>query len=207
MTRRRIALALIAYACMALAALGLGAWQGRPIPLAHPAPWLELGHLAHAWSAGAGLALAAVTIGSTRVLLERAGWARALRAQFRTVLEGAGGGQLLLLGLASGLAEELLFRGAIQPWAGFALTSIGFGLVHVGPTRTFLPWTIWATVMGLALGAIFEATGSLAGPVLAHVLVNAVNLRAIVLHDARIDHGDGRLQPPRLVASRGPRAP
>lgn len=206
MTARRIVVALIAYAAMAAVAIGAGAWQGRPLPLMHPRPWLDLGAAAHAWSIAAGLALAALTIASTRVLLERAAWARALRAEFRTVLEGARGAQLVALGLASGLAEELFFRGALQPWAGWIPTSIVFGLVHVGPTRTLLPWTVWALAMGVLLGAIFEASGSLAGPVLAHVLVNAINLRAIVHHDARIDHGDGRLRPPRLVG-RGPRSP
>lgn len=203
MNRRRILLALVAYACMAGVAIGLGAWQGPPVPWAHPHPWLDL----DAWPAGAPLGLslaigalvAVATLVSTRILVERTVWARTLRLQFRTVLEGLSGPQLLALGVASGVAEELLFRGAIQPIAGWVLTSIVFGLVHVGPGRTFLAWTIWAMAMGFVLGAIHEGTGRIEGAMLAHVLVNVLNLRMIALHDARIDAGDGRMKPPRLV--------
>lgn len=198
MSGRRFAGALAAYALMAAAAVAVSAWYGRS-PLEHPAPWLALGEAGAAISLAAGAALALGTIVSTRWLLRRAAWARALRVELRLLLEGASGAQLAGLGIASGLAEELLFRGALQPIAGWALTSLAFGLLHVGPRRTFLPWTVWAVAMGLVLGAIFEATGSLAGPLAAHVAINTVNLRTVARHDARLDHADGRLAPPRLV--------
>lgn len=200
MNRRRILVALVAYAAMAVVAIGLGAWAGRPLPVRHPGPWLDLGPWAEGVSLGLGALVAVATVVSTRVLVERTRWARSLRAQFRAVLEGASGAQLAALGVASGVSEELFFRGAIQPLAGWLPTSIAFGLVHVGPSRAFLSWTLWALVMGLVLGAIFEGTGSIAGTILAHVVVNVVNLRLIALHDARIDEGDGRMKPPRLVA-------
>lgn len=200
MIGRRIAGALVAYVLMGGVALGLGLWQGRLPTLAHPAPALALGAWSSAASLGAGLAIALVTILSTRWLLVRTRWARALRRELRMLLVGASGAQLLLLGVSSGVAEELLFRGAIQPIAGLFLTSLGFGLLHVGPRRELLPWTAWAIVMGFVLGALYEATGTLAGPILAHVLINTVNLRVIVLHDARLDRDDGRLAPPKLVA-------
>jgi membrane protease YdiL (CAAX protease family) len=198
-SHQRIFVALIAYASMALVACGLGTWLGRPFPVRHPAPWWDLGSCAEVVSIGLGLGVALVTVLSTRWLLARTAWARALRRELRTLLEGATGRQLVLLGVFSGIAEELLFRGAIQPVAGLTLTSIGFGLLHVGRSRAFLPWTIWAIAMGFVLGGIFEATGVLAGPILAHVLINAVNLRTIVFHDARLDEGDGRPPAPRLV--------
>jgi membrane protease YdiL (CAAX protease family) len=37
--------------------------------------------------------------------------------------------------------------------------------------------------MGLGLGAIFELTGSLLGPLLAHAIVNALNLGFLRDHD------------------------
>lgn len=191
--------ALTAYAAMAGVALGLGMWDGRPLPLHDPSPSGALGDGADAVSIGLGALVATATVLATRWLIAHATWARELRVSFRTVLEGASERQLLLLGLFSGLAEELLFRGAIQPHAGLALTSIGFGLLHTGPSRTFLPWTLWAVAMGFVLGGIFEWTGSLYGPIVAHVAINVLNLRAIALHDPRIDHDDGRLPPPRLV--------
>jgi hypothetical protein len=36
---------------------------------------------------------------------------------------------------------------------------------------------VWATVMGLLFGCVFAATGSLAGPIVAHAMINGANLR------------------------------
>ena len=83
---------------------------------------------------------------------------------------------LVLLALASGLAEEMLFRGALQPRVGLVLASLLFGCVHFVPRREFLPWTVFAILAGLLFGAIFEWTGNLIAPVVAHILVNGVNL-------------------------------
>jgi membrane protease YdiL (CAAX protease family) len=41
----------------------------------------------------------------------------------------------------------------------------------------------WAFAVGLALGALFEGTGSLLGPLAAHALVNGVNLTFLKHHD------------------------
>lgn len=199
MSARRMVALLVAYSVMALAAIGVGALLGRAVPVRHPSPILQLGESASLVSIALGLLVAAITIGSTRVLLERARWARALRHELKMLVEGATGAQLVLLALASGVAEELFFRGAVQPSAGLVVTSLAFGLLHVGPRREFLPWTLWAMVMGLVLGGVYELTGALEGPVLAHVLVNAVNLRVIARHDGRLDPGDGRPRPPKLV--------
>ncbi|AKF06354.1 CPBP family intramembrane glutamic endopeptidase [Sandaracinus amylolyticus] len=200
MSRRRITGALIAYAATIVVALGLGVALGRPMIARHPSAILDLGGAASIVSMGLGLVIAVITITSTRSLLARTRWARALRTELKTLLEGASGAQLVLLGVASGVAEELLFRGALQPWLGYVGTSIGFGLLHVAPRRELLPWTVWAVVMGFVLGGVFELTGALEGPIVAHVLINVVNLRVIARHDARLDPGDGRLEPPKLVS-------
>ena len=51
----------------------------------------------------------------------------------------------------------------MQPSWGLWPTALVFGVLHVPPTRRFLPWTLTAGVMGLALGAWFF--GVLAGVV------------------------------------------
>ena len=60
-----------------------------------------------------------------------------------------------------------------------------FGAVHQtrGPSRW--AWALWATAVGLGLAAIYAATGSLVGPLVAHALVNAVNLSFLKSYDAR----------------------
>ena len=82
----------------------------------------------------------------------------------------------LHLSLSSGIAEEVFFRGVMQPAVGYVTTSVLFGIVHVGPSRRYLAWTAFAVAMGFILGWSLEATGSLLGPILAHVAVNFVNL-------------------------------
>lgn len=205
MSGRPVRTASFAYALMAGVAVGLGAWWGRALPVRHPAPSWALGWWSSPVSIGLGLLVAGATIVFTRWALARTNWARALRRELRALVSGASARQLVVLGVCSGVAEELFFRGALQPIAGLTLTSIAFGLLHIGPRREFLPWTAWAVLMGFVLGGIYEATGALEGPILAHVLINTINLRVIALHhaafgDARIDGGDGRLEPPKLVA-------
>lgn len=69
-----------------------------------------------------------------------------LLADFDTVWEW------LALGVASGLGEELLFRGALQPIFGLVPTSILFAIAHV--QYGFTPITLVVFVLGFALGYI-----------------------------------------------------
>jgi hypothetical protein len=87
----------------------------------------------------------------------------------------------IVLAVASGVAEEAFFRGVLQPALGWLLASLIFGLVHLAPKRELLPWTGFALAAGLVLGALFESTGNLVAPIVAHVGINAVNLRRLVV--------------------------
>lgn len=202
---RRLHLGLLLYLAMVALAVGI-AWLRddsllvRPV---EPPAWMPTSLVDSGWShvalsSALGLFIAVATIGSTEILLRRVSWARALRAEFRAALEGASSGDLVMLALASGSAEELLFRGALQPWLGLWITSLIFGAVHFVPNKALLPWTIWAGVMGVLLGLVHEHTGSIAGPVIAHVLINAVNLHRVARFDPALDEGDP-LAPPSLV--------
>lgn len=82
----------------------------------------------------------------------------------------------LLLALLSGGAEELLFRGALWPHLGLVGTTLLFGLVHFLPRRSLWIYPLFATLAGLLLGLLREGTQSLWPPMLAHVMVNALNL-------------------------------
>ena len=55
-----------------------------------------------------------------------------------------------------------------------------FALLHVGPGRRFLPWTVSALVLGVGFGVLAEETGSLGAPIAAHFMINFLNLRYIV---------------------------
>jgi membrane protease YdiL (CAAX protease family) len=88
-------------------------------------------------------------------------------------------GECVALALASGIGEEAFFRGAMQPHLGLVATSLLFALAHFVPRRDLLPWTAFSLAAGFALGGLFEATGNLVAPVVAHAVVNAVNLRLL----------------------------
>jgi membrane protease YdiL (CAAX protease family) len=168
--------ALAAYVAMATIASGIAVVLGRS-PLACDG-WLGArGEASWLLSLGAGVALGAITVAATRVLMRRAPWARALHVALRPAVHGASDGALAALALASALGEELLFRGLLVPLAGIVFSSVLFGLLHQvrGPARW--AWMAWATVMGTAFATVFALTGSLAGPVVAHALINHANLR------------------------------
>ncbi len=116
--------------------------------------------------------------------LRHCSWARFLEGHLAGALEGLHLSQALLLALASGVAEELLFRGVIHAALvgslglpqGLVLGAVIFGLAHLGPDRRFLGWTAYAVVMGLCLGGLFHLTGSLQAPIALHVTVNGLSL-------------------------------
>ena len=169
-------LALLVYGALSLLTLGIALAQGKS-PL-ETEGWFDLaGGLRHAASLAAGGVLALLTVWSTRVFVMRWGWAKTLHGDLRPAVRGAGDATLVLLGTASGVAEELFFRGILTPALGLLLASLAFGALHQLRGRTGWIWASWATVMGLLFGAIFLATGSLLGPIGAHVAINVMNLR------------------------------
>jgi CAAX protease family protein len=95
---------------------------------------------------------------------------------------------LVLVAIFSGLGEETFFRGALQPEFGLVVASLAFGLVHVGPDRRYLVWTAWAILAGFMFGALYEITGGLLAPILAHCVHNAVTL--LLWKHSRKDAGE-----------------
>jgi membrane protease YdiL (CAAX protease family) len=82
----------------------------------------------------------------------------------------------LYLSMISSIGEEIFFRGGLQPFAGLALTSILFGLMHIGPDGRGSAWSIWAAIAGVLLGWSFEETGSLLPAFIGHFTVNAYGI-------------------------------
>lgn len=182
MTVRRIRLAVVFYGLLALAAVSWGIFRGRPNLYHHPEAWLPLGFPKSTLLALAlGLGVALAVVAGTRVLVRRTRWARNLHVEFRALLGPLSSMEIAVFALASGVAEEVFFRGALQPDLGLVITSVIFGLVHFLPRMW--PWTLWALVMGFVFGALYALTGELLAPVLAHVLINYENLHFINAYD------------------------
>ncbi len=87
--------------------------------------------------------------------------------------------QVLALALISGVAEELFFRGAVQTSWGFGWATVLFTIVHFGPGPVYRWWTLFAFVAALAFGGLVLYRGNILSAVLAHVVVNAINLRRL----------------------------
>jgi membrane protease YdiL (CAAX protease family) len=92
------------------------------------------------------------------------------------LVDNARKSDLLLVALFSGVGEEVFFRGAVQPEFGLVVASLAFGLVHVGPDRRYLLWTAWAVLAGFLFGALYQVSGGLLAPIVAHVTHNAATL-------------------------------
>lgn len=108
----------------------------------------------------------------------------------RTLVRGQSVVVLVLVALLSGVSEEVFFRGILQQEFGLVAASVVFGLVHFVPERRFLLWTVYAILAGFFLGWLYEFSGGLAAPIIAHVLNNAV-----VLVYWRWKFGDSRGDP------------
>jgi membrane protease YdiL (CAAX protease family) len=154
-----------------------------------------------------GLVAALVVVILSRWLTLRTRAGAALAEALAGALGPLTPAQVLVLAAASGIGEELFFRGALQPAVGFVVSSLVFGLVHIGPIRTFWPWTLWALVMGFVFGGMYALTGEILAPLIAHFVINYENLHFIDNYDPeRVErHSLGpRLAPP---PERKPEAP
>lgn len=130
-----------------------------------------------------GLAIGVLLVLLSRLAVHRFDWARRLHNDFRSILGKLSFREILVLALASSIGEELLFRGALMPFLGLWLQALVFALLHIGPGTRFLPWTAQAFAVGLLFGWLAQVTGDLGAPIVAHFVVNFLNLKYI----ARVD--------------------
>lgn len=176
----RASLVIGLYSAMALVALVIAAGRGDPDLYRFGAQphWLLL--------AGpvAGVAVGLCIVRLTRIATRHFAWARHLHASFHDLLGPLTGREIVILALASSIGEELLFRGALLPWLGPWWQAVVFALLHVGPGKRFLPWTLSALVLGIGFGWLAVWTSNLGAPIAAHFLINFLNLRYIVAEPA-----------------------
>ena len=162
------------YALMGAAALvwravadGVLPWAESPAPPALPIH----GRVA------AGLAAGAVLVVLSRVFTARSAAGHALAGELARLVGPLSLGRAWLFAAASGLAEEAFFRGALQPRVGWLGATLIFAAAHFVPSPKLWSWSLFALAAGALFGGLFAVTGDLLAPLLAHVLVNALNLR------------------------------
>ncbi len=126
--------------------------------------------------AGVGVASGVAVALVWRLSATRFELARRLEGELMAAVGRIERGDVVALALLSGFAEELFFRGAMQPSWGLVPTAVIFALLHSGPGRVFVIWGVFALGAGLGLGALFAWSGSLLAPVAAHVVTNLIGL-------------------------------
>ncbi len=131
-----------------------------PVPF-----WTDLG-------IGAGLGLMLILLSGFASRHFR--WAQMLEAEFQGILTPLSPVPIILLGMSSGAAEEIFFRGALQGSAGLVASSILFGLAHLIPRRDLYPWALYALLVGFIFGCLVEIRHTLLPSILAHTLSNIV---------------------------------
>lgn len=178
--------ALLLYGSMAVAALIWIQFGGprtfsQMLTEAEPLRPLGAGLLAGLGMAGlaAGLSLTVPAV-------------RELETEFAQISADQRWHEILILSLLSGVAEEMFFRGAMQPIlmmkaasvlgeahripVGVGLTSVVFALFHIPWSQKMVTWPLMAFAAGIVLGLLPVWTGSLVAPMAAHMVVNAIGL-------------------------------
>jgi membrane protease YdiL (CAAX protease family) len=136
-------------------------------------PWLTLSGVSMiSVSLGCGLLIAAAAVFATRRLLQGPSGQELFRMLRPDVAAPAA---YTLYAVVAALGEELLFRQILLSWVGLWVSSLAFALVHRMRGNGGTLWTLCSGVLGVALGASVQCTGSIAGAVLAHILINVLN--------------------------------
>jgi uncharacterized protein len=142
-------------------------WWTEPGPPGPIPEWLGL---------LAGIAIGLLAHLGSNLVRRIFGWTQGFYEQMRRMLGPLSTGQVVVAATASAVAEEVLFRGALLPVVGLWPQAILFGLVHLAPGRDFRFWPFYAAAMGLVLGLLYQASGTLLAPILAHFTVNYFGL-------------------------------
>jgi membrane protease YdiL (CAAX protease family) len=182
----RIRTAAIVYGALAALAFVVGYTRGNPDIYHHPDGLLSAsvplaGRIVLGGAAGIAFGLGIAWL--TRFTVYRFQWARVLHTEFRGLLGPLRSVDIVAFAVFSAVAEEMFFRGAIQPILGIVLTSLIFGVLHIAPGRKFIPWPFQAIAMGFAFGGLFWLSGDLSAPIMAHFTINYQNLHFINRYD------------------------
>lgn len=162
------------YLALAVAGvIGLGLAHGRlgAELLFDPGSW---------WTdIGLGLGAGALLIGLWELARRLTTGARRVEAELGRLIGELSAGEAAAIAVISAIGEEVAFRGAFQTWIGWIPSALLFGLLHLGPGKHFRWWSLWALVGGLGLGLMVDQRGSLGAAILAHLVVNGVQLQRL----------------------------
>ncbi|MBA2663464.1 MAG: CPBP family intramembrane metalloprotease [Bradymonadaceae bacterium] len=152
--------------------------------------WHDDNDTSVAFDALLGVGVGVVVVALSQVLDRTTRWARVLTDEFSKLLGSLSVTQAFIFAAASGIAEEIFFRGFLQqllsvhvfsgasaPFLGLIVASLIFGGLHLGPDfKRFWPWMAMAIVLGGVFGWMYLYTGNVLAPIVAHFTTNFFNL-------------------------------
>jgi membrane protease YdiL (CAAX protease family) len=108
---------------------------------------------------------------------------RLVRDEIAPLFHGVGLPRLLLLALLAGVAEEVLFRGVLQPWLAVRLpvwlAVLGAGAIFGVAHWLSAAYAALAAMAGVYLGLLLLLSGNLLAPIVAHALYDFVALAVL----------------------------
>ena len=133
-----------------------------------------------------GLTLGLVVVGASRLGVRYSNGLRGMQEAFASTLGEMSGAQVWVAAVASAVAEEALFRGAMLPTIGIWWSSAVFGILHTPMERRMRLWPVMAFVMGVGFALSAMAFGHLLAPMVAHFTINFLNLKEISREATRL---------------------
>lgn len=88
---------------------------------------------------------------------------------------------VIVIAILSGVAEEIFFRGVLQAQFGIWIASAVFGLAHIWK-KTAIVYGMYAALIGLVFGGLYEHSGNLWVPILAHIVNNFIAILYYIHH-------------------------
>ncbi len=128
---------------------------------------------------GVGIGMGLVIAGASSLIVKWVPPAKALEQEFGWLLGNQNVWEIGVLALLSGIAEEIVFRGALRAALGPVITVVVFAAAHPPFNSRLTLWPLFALVVGVLLELEFVWTEGLIAPILTHVVVNFVNLLKI----------------------------
>ena len=178
----------------------LGAGVGGPWLGSEPLRWLPTGEgtlssIPGSLLLGLGAGLVIVLVG--QLLTPYFKFLRTMQKSFAELLFWIRGWvDIAWLAATSAIAEEALFRGALQPSIGIVWTSLLFAVCHPPLIRSLIAWPIFAFLISLLLGALFQTGGdALMAPIACHFAINFFNLGILTAASRRDGLGPNDLPP------------
>lgn len=133
----------------------------------------------HLWDLLIAGAAAGAVIGVTYLTTRWIAPFREMVGYFQGLLSPLNRQEIFMISAFSAVAEEFFFRGFLQAEIGLVAASFLFGLLHLGPSRKFIPWTLFAVALGFLFGGLYAWRGNLLVPVFMHFLINYGNLSVL----------------------------